>query len=131
MSRSSRTSKLAARLAELEREYIELAIDHFWNLSLGYVTIVLSKKIGVAYRLRFPSKGDKEALQLFERLEKEIETLRSKLNAPASESPVQVVREFADRIRNARSQGEDVRIAKEFLRLYDAEHPNYRYSTMQ
>ena len=125
----SRTEKLFQRLDRLEIEYRELAAKEFarwvgggWY---GRWSLFLVDKLPFLYHLRYPAAAEKEKLDELLRFEKEIETIRAKLDQPMSESPVHRVREIAAQICAAHESGEgtEFMLAKGLLREFGHDIP--------
>jgi hypothetical protein len=118
----SRTEKLFQRLDELEAEYRRLAAHEFarWVHNQGYAgwSLFLVDKIPFLYSLRYPAASERQRLDEILHVEREIETLRHKLDQPISESSVHAVRDAAARICTAHEAGEatEMMLAKTLLK---------------
>lgn len=116
----SRTEKLFQRLDELEAEYRRLAAHEFarWSDGGWWYSLFLVDKLPFLSVLRYPPTAEQERLDSLLHVEKEIETLRLKMNQPMSESPVQKVRDAAALICAAHESGEgtEFKIASTLLK---------------
>lgn len=121
----SRIEKLFQRLDELEATYRALAAEEFAKWVHGrWYGFFLVKKLPFLYSTRYAGTSVRERLDETLRVEKEIETLRIKLDQPMSQSPVQIVRDAAAQICAAHQSGvgTEVMIAKALLKDLGHDH---------